>query len=668
MSKFQIVSTFKPAGDQTAAIEELTRGLSENKPNQVLLGVTGSGKTFSIANTIAHYGKPTLVISPNKTLAAQLYAEFKSFFPNNAVEYFISYYDYYQPEAYVPQSDTYIEKDASINDHIDRLRLKATSSLMERDDVIIVASVSCIYGLGSPGDYKNMCVSLERGAVKPRKDILRELVATHYERNEVEFTPGRFRVRGESIEIFPAYLETAIRVELFGDEIEKIREIHPLTGAVISEKDRVFIYPARHFVTTQPTIERALGSIRAELKGQLDLFNQKGKLLEAQRLEQRTRYDLEMLKEMGFCNGIENYSRHLAGRAPGERPACLIDYFPKDFLTIVDESHVTLPQIRGMYEGDRSRKKTLVDFGFRLPSALDNRPLKFNEFESLVPRLICVSATPGPVELEKTKGVVVEQVIRPTGLIDPEVDIHPLEGQIDDLMRRIAERVSRHERVLVTTLTKRMAEDLTEFLTDKKFKVRYLHSDIDALDRIEIIQGLRKGEFDVLVGINLLREGLDLPEVSLVAVMDADKEGFLRSETSLIQVCGRAARHVEGSVVLYADQMTGSMKRALDEMSRRRKKQTEYNRVHRITPRSVVKAVQDLEEFQSRAKVEGLSRLVNDFSQTWDPGKDLSQLIKELEKQMRSAADVLDFELAAALRDKIRECRQMSVVSKKKSR
>ncbi|MCB4756025.1 MAG: excinuclease ABC subunit UvrB [Elusimicrobia bacterium] len=665
MSKFQIVSSFKPAGDQIDAITELTDGILSGKPHQVLLGVTGSGKTFTLANVIARVGRPTLVISHNKILAAQLYAEFKSFFPKNAVEYFISYYDYYQPEAYVPQSDTYIEKDASINEHIDRLRLKATSSLMEREDVIIVASVSCIYGLGSPSEYKELCVALEVGEMRPSKDILRDLVATHYKRNEVEFSPGTFRVRGDSIEIFPAYLDTALRVELFGDEIEKIREVHPLTGDVLSEKERVYIYPARHFVTTRPTIEKALGTIEQELNERLAYFRQKGKLLEAQRLEQRTRYDMEMLREMGFCHGIENYSRPLSGRNPGERPACLIDYFPKDFLTIVDESHVTLPQVRGMYEGDRARKQTLVDFGFRLPSALDNRPLKFHEFENLVPQLIYASATPAPYELQKAKGIFVEQVIRPTGLIDPDVLIRPNAGQIEDLMMRIKERVQKKERVLVTTLTKRMSEDLTDFLNEKKFRVRYMHSDIDALERIEIIQGLRKGDFDVLVGINLLREGLDLPEVSLVAVLDADKEGFLRSETTLIQVCGRAARNVGGGVVLYADKMTGSMARALDEMGRRRIKQLVYNKKHHITPRTIVKAVQELEEFQSRSKEEGLLKMVGDIAMPFGEAKNLPQFIRELETQMNAAADALDFELAAALRDKIKELRQMRVITKR---
>jgi excinuclease ABC subunit B len=566
MEKFQIVSDFKPAGDQVEAIKELTAGLTRGQKHQVLLGVTGSGKTFTMANVIANVGKPALIMSPNKTLAAQLYAEFKAFFPHNAVEYFISYYDYYQPEAYVPTSDTYIEKDSSVNDHIDRLRLKATSSLMERNDVIIVASVSCIYGLGSPEEYKNQCVGLHVGQKKDRKELLSELIATHYERNEIEFSRGKFRVKGDTIEIFPAYLDTALRVEVFGDVIEKIQEIQPLTGKVIGAKEKVYIYPARHFVTSQPTLQKALVDIENEMKEQVRFFTANNKLIEAQRIEQRTRYDLEMLRNMGFCNGIENYSRPLSGRAPGERPACLIDYFPKDFLMVIDESHVTIPQIGGMYAGDRSRKQTLVDFGFRLPSALDNRPAKFPEFEGLLKQAIYVSATPGPYELDKAKGEIVEQVIRPTGLVDPEVIIKPSKGQIEDLIERIRGRVEKKERVLVTTLTKRTAEDLTEYLNEKGIKVRYMHSDIDALERIEIIQNLRKGTFDVLIGINLLREGLDLPEVSLVAVLDADKEGFLRSETTLIQICGRAARNVGGSVVMYADNITGSMKRAMDEM------------------------------------------------------------------------------------------------------
>jgi excinuclease ABC subunit B len=659
MEKFQIVSDFKPAGDQVEAIKELTAGLTRGQKHQVLLGVTGSGKTFTMANVIANVGKPALIMSPNKTLAAQLYAEFKAFFPHNAVEYFISYYDYYQPEAYVPTSDTYIEKDSSVNDHIDRLRLKATSSLMERNDVIIVASVSCIYGLGSPEEYKNQCVGLHVGQKKDRKELLSELIATHYERNEIEFSRGKFRVKGDTIEIFPAYLDTALRVEVFGDVIEKIQEIQPLTGKVIGAKEKVYIYPARHFVTSQPTLQKALVDIENEMKEQVRFFTANNKLIEAQRIEQRTRYDLEMLRNMGFCNGIENYSRPLSGRAPGERPACLIDYFPKDFLMVIDESHVTIPQIGGMYAGDRSRKQTLVDFGFRLPSALDNRPAKFPEFEGLLKQAIYVSATPGPYELDKAKGEIVEQVIRPTGLVDPEVIIKPSKGQIEDLIERIRGRVEKKERVLVTTLTKRTAEDLTEYLNEKGIKVRYMHSDIDALERIEIIQNLRKGTFDVLIGINLLREGLDLPEVSLVAVLDADKEGFLRSETTLIQICGRAARNVGGSVVMYADNITGSMKRAMDEMNRRRVKQLAYNKEHNITPKTIIKAVKDLEEFQHDARVQNLSTLLGrEESDLKDP-KNLPSILKDLEKQMRAAAEVLDFETAAIIRDKINEINQM---------
>jgi excinuclease ABC subunit B len=664
MGSFSLVSPFKPSGDQPAAITELTAGVRAGTPHQVLLGVTGSGKTFTAANVIAQVQKPTLVLSPNKILAAQLYAEFKQFFPENAVEYFISYYDYYQPEAYVPSSDTYIEKDSSVNDHIDRLRLKATSSLLERNDVIIVASVSCIYGLGSPENYKSMCVALERGKAIPRKELLQGLIDIHYERNEVEFSRGKFRVKGDTIEIFPAYLETALRLQLWGDEIEKITEINPLTGKAIREKDRTYIYPARHFVSTRPQLEEAVQAIRAELAEQVAFFKSKGKLLEAQRIDQRTRFDIEMMLEMGFCHGIENYSRHLTGRRPGERPACLIDYFPKDFLMIMDESHVMLPQVNGMYEGDRSRKQTLIDFGFRLPSALDNRPLKFAEFEALVPQLLYVSATPGPYELGKTKGVVVEQVIRPTGLVDPAVTIRPTEGQVDDLVREIEATAKNNERILVTTLTKRMAEDLADFFLRKNLRVRYLHSEIEALKRIDILKDLRKGHFDTLVGINLLREGLDLPEVSLVAVMDADKEGFLRSETTLIQVCGRAARNVNGRVILYADRRTGSMDRALKEMDRRRTKQLAYNVEHHITPTTIQKSVQELEEFQIEAYGAHVSRLFIDETEPLLHPEKIPGLIRDLETQMTEAADNLQFELAAVLRDKINEIRQMTLQKK----
>ncbi|MBN1823190.1 MAG: excinuclease ABC subunit UvrB [Endomicrobiales bacterium] len=657
--KFKLVSGFKPAGDQPEAIEDLVKGVNEGRDARVLLGVTGSGKTFAVANLIEKTQRPALIISPNKILAAQLYAEFKAFFPQNAVEYFISYYDYYQPEAYIPQSDTYIEKDSSINDHIDRLRLKATTSLIERRDVIIVASVSCIYNLGSPAEYKKECVYVEKGKKVSRSELLGGLVAIHYERNDVEFARGKFRVKGDTVEVFPAYLETAIRIEFFGDEAERISEIEPLTGKRISEKPRAFIYPARHFVTTRPMLERALKDIETELAERLKILRGSGKLLEAQRLEQRTRYDMEMLKETGFCHGVENYSRHFSGRPAGTRPDCLLDYFyasglnSGDFLTIIDESHITVPQIRGMYEGDRSRKQTLVDFGFRLPSALDNRPLKFEEFEKLVKQAVYVSATPGPYELKKTGGEVVDLVIRPTGLVDPEVVIRPIDGQIDDLVKEINICVEKRERVLVTTLTKRTSEDLAEYFSEKGLKVQYLHSEIDALERIEILKNLRLGKFDVLVGINLLREGLDLPEVALVAILDADKEGFLRSETTLIQICGRAARNVSGRVILYADNITGSMERALAEMERRRKKQAEHNLKNKITPKSIVKAVHDLEEFQYKAKEEGLSNMVAEASAEYvGPGK-MDSVIQTLEKEMRKAADNLDFETAAILRDKI---------------
>jgi excinuclease ABC subunit B len=657
---FKLNAPFKPSGDQPAAIEELVQGVKEGRQHQVLLGVTGSGKTFTAANVIAQVQKPTLVLSPNKILAAQLYAEFKEFFPENAVEYFISYYDYYQPEAYVPSSDTYIEKDSSINDHIDRLRLKATSALLERRDVIIVASVSCIYGLGSPENYRSMCVGLEKGTSMTREALLDGLISIHYDRNEIEFSRGKFRVKGDTIEIFPAYLETAVRVELWGDQIEKISEINPLTGKVIREKLRTFIYPARHFVTTRQELDAAVITIEEELMGRTAELRAQGKLLEAQRLDQRTRFDLEMMREMGFCHGIENYSRPLSGRRPGQRPACLLDYFPKDFLLVVDESHVSLPQVNGMYEGDRVRKQTLVDYGFRLPSALDNRPLKFSEFEMLVPQSIYVSATPAAYELKKAGGVVAEQVIRPTGLVDPAVQIRPTGGQVEDLIQEIEKAAAKKQRVLVTTLTKRMAEDLTDFLKDKKLRVRYLHSEIDTLKRIEILRDLRKGEFDALIGINLLREGLDLPEVSLVAVLDADKEGFLRSETTLIQVCGRAARNVEGQVILYADKTTGSMGRAIQEMDRRRQKQLKYNEDNHISPKTIIKSIQELEEFQIQARESHMNKIfIDDKIPQLEPGK-LPEYVRELEEQMLEAANNLQFELAAALRDKLAEIRQMA--------
>src|ERR671918_31775 len=594
--RFEVVAPFQPAGDQPKAIHELTSGLRRGDKYQTLLGVTGSGKTMTLAHTIANYGKPTLVLSHNKTLAAQLYGELRQFLPRNAVEYFVSYYDYYQPEAYVPSTDVYIEKDASINQDIESLRLRATSSLMEREDVVIVATVSAIYGLGDPVEYRKALVMVRRGEQRARDSILADLVQIQYGRNDVTFEQGTFRVRGDSIEVFPAYAEQAIRIELWGDEVERISKINPLTGEPISQLDQCAIYPAKHFVTQRPTIERAVKAIREELAVRLAELKSAGKLLEAQRLESRTSFDIEMLLEVGTCAGIENYSRHLSGRREGERPACLIDYFPPEFLVVVDESHVSVPQIGGMYNGDRARKLTLVEYGFRLPSALDNRPLHFDEFMALAPQMVNLSATPGDLELRLSDGVVVEQIIRPTGLVDPEVDIRPVRGQVDDLLNEIRIREARHERVLVTTLTKRMAEDLTDYLQQTGVRVRYLHSDIDAIERMEILRGLRLGDFVVLVGINLLREGLDLPEVSLVAILDADKEGFLRSETSLIQIMGRAARNVDGSVIMYADQVTDSMRRAISEVSRRRKKQLEHNAEHGIDPQTIRKKVTDILE------------------------------------------------------------------------
>src|SRR5512134_1552151 len=591
---FELVSPHLPAGDQPRAIAELGQGLARGDRYQTLLGVTGSGKTMTMAHVIAAHGRPTLVLSHNKTLAAQLYGELKAFFPRNAVEFFISYYDYYQPEAYVPSTDTYIAKDSSINADIDALRLRATSSLMERDDVVIVSSVSAIYGLGDPELYRQLLVTAEVGQERGRDALLEDLVRIQYQRNDVGFERGTFRVRGDTVEVFPAYEEQAVRIELWGDQVERIAKVDPLTGGTIAELQRCAVYPATHFVTQRENVERAVAAIRAELRERLAELRAQNKLLEAQRLEGRTGFDVDMLLEVGRCAGIENYSRHLTGRAPGERPACLLDYFPPDWLCVIDESHQSLPQIGGMYEGDRSRKQTLVDYGFRLPSALDNRPLRYDEFLGLVPRTIYVSATPGTEELERSGGVVVEQIIRPTGLVDPEVDVRPVKGQVDDLLHEIRGREQRNERVLVTTLTKRMAEDLTDYLQQHGVRVRYLHSEIDAIERVEIIRGLRLGEFDVLVGINLLREGLDLPEVSLVAVLDADQEGFLRSDRSLIQTVGRAARHLRGRAVLYADRITGSMQRALDEMDRRRALQQQYNTVHDITPRSIVKSVGDI--------------------------------------------------------------------------
>jgi len=658
MGSFRLRSPFKPAGDQPEAIATLISRIEEGAPAQTLLGVTGSGKTFAVANVIQALDRPTLVMSPNKVLAAQLYAEFKAFFPDNAVEFFISYYDYYQPEAYVPSTDTYIEKDSSINDRIDRLRLKATSSLMSRKDVIVVASVSCIYNIGSPEQYEKRALPLEVGWKVSRDELAERLVGIHYERNEMEFVRGKFRMKGGTVDIFPAYMETALRVTLGDDGVDKIVEFDPLTGAKIKDLTREWVYPAKHFVTDGPERARAIAAIELELAERVELFKSRGQLLEAQRIEQRTRYDLEMLREVGFCHGIENYSRPLSGRAPGERPNCLIDFFPKDYLLVVDESHVAVPQIGGMYEGDRARKQTLVDFGWRLPSALDNRPLKFAEFEALAGQTIFVSATPGPYELKKTRGEVVEMVVRPTGLIDPETIIKPSEGQLEDLIVRLKDRAKKKERALVTTLTKRTAEDLASYLTTQGLRVRYLHSDIDSLERIQILQDLRAGAFDVLVGINLLREGLDLPEVSLVAILGADHEGFLRSETTLIQISGRAARNVGGQVLLYADSVTGSMKRALGEMDRRRAKQVAYNEEHGIKPKTIVKAVEQLEEFQSTAKREGLM-LLRDAERPLT-AKDLPTIVAEVEGRMKAAADALDFEQAALLRDQLFELRGMS--------
>jgi excinuclease ABC subunit B len=666
MGLFRLRSDFKPAGDQPAAIDTLVSRLREGAPAQTLLGVTGSGKTFAIANMIERLDRPTLVMSPNKVLAAQLYAEFKSFFPENAVEFFISYYDYYQPEAYVPSTDTFIEKDSSVNDRIDRLRLKATSSLMARRDVVVVASVSCIYNIGSPEQYEKRAIPLEIGWKVGRDELIKRLVDVHYERNEMEFVRGKFRVKGGVVDIFPAYMETALRATLDDEGVVSLCEFDPLTGKKIKDLTREWVYPAKHFVTGGPERERAIGDIEAELAERLAWFKSQGKLLEAQRIEQRTRYDIEMLRELGFCNGIENYSRPLSGRGAGERPNCLIDFFPKDYLLIADESHVTIPQIGGMYQGDRSRKQTLVDFGWRLPSALDNRPLKFAEFEALAGQTVFVSATPGPYELQKTAGEIVEMVVRPTGLIDPETIIRPSEGQLEDLMERLRDRAKKKERTLVTTLTKRTAEDLTSFLTTQGFRVRYLHSDIDSLERIQILQELRAGVFDTLVGINLLREGLDLPEVSLVAILGADHEGFLRSETTLIQIAGRAARNVGGQVILYADTTTGSMKRALDEMNRRRTKQVAYNKEHKITPKTIIKAVEDLEEFQTAAKREGLM-LLRDAERPLT-AKDLPVIISDVEARMRAAADALDFEQAVLLRDQLFELKSMSASRPKAGR
>ncbi|GAB6085218.1 excinuclease ABC subunit UvrB [Alkaliphilus crotonatoxidans] len=652
MNKFEIVSDYQPTGDQPKAIEALTNSIVKGNKHQTLLGVTGSGKTFTMANVIQNVQKPTLVIAHNKTLAAQLCSEFKEFFPNNAVEYFVSYYDYYQPEAYVVHSDTYIEKDASINDEIDKLRHSATSSLLERRDVIIVASVSCIYGLGDPEEYKKLLVSLRTGMNKDRDQVLRQLVDIQYERNDINFVRGAFRVRGDVVEIFPASSsENAIRVDFFGDEIERITEINALTGEIIGLRNHVSIFPASHYATGADKIEVAIHNIEKELQERVKYFQERDKLLEAQRIQQRTMYDIEMLREVGFCQGIENYSRHLTARSPGSRPFTLLDYFPDDYLIIVDESHVTIPQVRAMYNGDRARKETLVEYGFRLPSAFDNRPLKFPEFESLVNQIVYVSATPGPYELEK-QGPVVEQIIRPTGLLDPIVEVRPVKGQIDDLVGEINLRIAAQQRVLVTTLTKKMAEDLTKYLKDMEIAVRYLHSDVHTLERMEIIRDLRLGEFDVLVGINLLREGLDLPEVSLVAILDADKEGFLRSETSLIQTIGRAARNVEGKVIMYADIITNSMKRAISETERRRSLQSEYNKKHGIEAKSVVKKVRNVIEATIAAEETEKYSIPKKSEMT---AQEWQTVIEKLKAEMIEAAENLQFERAAELRDKIKE-------------
>lgn len=663
--KFNLKADFSPSGDQPEAIAALLRGLGKGLPYQTLLGVTGSGKTFTIANVIRELQRPALVIAPNKILAAQLCSEFKEFFPENAVEYFISYYDYYQPEAYLPQSDTYIEKDSSINDEIDKLRHSATSALLERRDVIIVASVSCIYGLGSPQEYGRQVLSLRPGMQPGRDGVIAALVEIHYERNEIDLHRGTFRVCGDVIEIVPAsFAEAALRVEFFGDEIERLREIDLLTGKVLGERSHAAIFPATHYVTAPEQLKIAAASIEAELEARLAELRASGKLLEAQRLEQRTRYDLEMIQEMGFCSGIENYSRHLDGRPPGSRPWTLLDYFPPDFLLVIDESHVTIPQINGMYRGDLSRKSTLAEHGFRLPSALDNRPLRFDEFENLIGQAIFVSATPGPWELEQSS-CVVEQIIRPTGLLDPLVEVRPALGQVDDLYGEIRTRAAAGERVLVTTMTKRMAEDLTDYYREMGLKVRYMHSDIDALERMSIIRGLRLGEFDVLVGINLLREGLDLPEVSLVAILDADKEGFLRSERSLIQTIGRTARNASGRVIMYAGGITPSMRRALDETERRRRKQLSYNREHGITPRTIVKPVRGLIAATVAAETE--EKYLAEDPAVLDPGRRRAA-IKELRRKMQQASRELAFERAAELRDLIFELERGAAVSARPAR
>ena len=656
MDHFELVSEYQPTGDQPQAIEQLVKGFKEGNQFETLLGVTGSGKTFTMANVIQQLNKPTLVIAHNKTLAAQLYSEMKEFFPNNAVEYFVSYYDYYQPEAYVPSTDTYIEKDSAINDEIDKLRHSATAALSERNDVIIVASVSCIYGLGSPIDYKNMVISLRPGMEKDRDEVIHKLIDIQYTRNEMDFKRGSFRVRGDVLEVFPAYSGSeAYRIEFFGDEVDRIMEIEALTGEVKAQLEHVAIFPASHYVVPKEKMMRATENILAEMKEQVTFFKSEDKLLEAQRIAERTNFDVEMMRETGFCSGIENYSRHLVGSAPGQPPCTLLDYFPDDFLIIVDESHITLPQVRGMYFGDRSRKKTLVDYGFRLPSALDNRPLNFEEFETHINQMMFVSATPSTYEADHEL-LRAEQIIRPTGLLDPEISVRPVEGQIDDLVGEINKEVEKHNKVLITTLTKRMAEDLTDYIREAGIRVKYLHSDIDTLERAEIIRDMRLDVFDVLVGINLLTEGLDIPEITLVAILDADKEGFLRSETSLIQTIGRAARNAEGHVIMYADSITDSMRAAIDETNRRREIQQKYNEEHGITPQTIKKAVRDLIAI-SKAASAGEEEFRKD-PESMD-ARELEKLAKELTKKMRQAAAELNFEEAAKLRDRMKEVKQM---------
>jgi excinuclease ABC subunit B len=665
MPEFRVEAPFQPTGDQPEAIAQLVEGIRKNYKDQTLLGVTGSGKTYTIAKVIEQVQKPTLVLAPNKTLAAQLYSEFKEFFPNNAVEYFVSYYDYYQPEAYIPRTDTYVEKESMLNEEIEKLRLSATRSLFERRDVLIVASVSCIYGLGSPEEYGEVVLTLKVGEERRRDKILRHLTEIQYERNDANFIRGRFRVRGDVLELFPAYEDVAVRIEFFGDEIERMTEIDPLTGEVLGKRQRLDIYPAKHWVTTQQRLNRAIELIESELEERLKKLEDEGKLLEAARLKQRTNFDLEMLRETGFCSGVENYSSHLAGRAAGEQPWTLMDYMPDDFLQIVDESHVALPQVRGMFAGDRSRKQVLVDYGFRLPSALDNRPLTFSEFERHINQMIFVSATPGPYEYEHCPDdAIAEQVIRPTGVLDPEIFVRPTKGQIDDLLIEIHKRIEKGQRVLVTTLTKKMAEDLADYLQELSIKVHYLHSEIDTIERVEILRDLRLGVYDVVVGINLLREGLDLPEVSLVAILDADKEGYLRSENSLIQTIGRAARHVEGTVIMYADTITRSMQRAIDETNRRRRKQIEFNERNNITPRGIKKDVKTLSgriKAMSGANAEDMEGKPVSVALAGIPKDEALRLIKDLESQMRVAAKQLEFEKAAQLRDQIIEIRRSMI-------